>query len=52
MGISQVFSVGLKGMNTRQNLMTQKDDWQIESANMDKELIFFIIAKVSGGFFF
>jgi glucan phosphoethanolaminetransferase (alkaline phosphatase superfamily) len=43
--IAKFFSVGLKGMKYQAKLMTQKDDWQIESAKMDKELYFFIIGE-------
>jgi glucan phosphoethanolaminetransferase (alkaline phosphatase superfamily) len=43
--ITKFYLFTLKGMKYQAQLMNKKNDWQIESANVDKQLYFFIIGE-------
>lgn len=43
--ITKFYLFTLKGMKYQAQLMKEKDDWEIESANVDKQLYFFIIGE-------
>ena len=43
--ITQFYLVTLKGMEYQAHLINKKDDWEIDSANIDKQLYFFIIGE-------
>ena len=43
--VVKFYSVRLKGMKYQTQLMKEKDDWEVESANVDKQLYFFIIGE-------
>jgi len=43
--LASFYFITLKGMKYQAQLANKKDDWEIESANVDKQLYFFIIGE-------
>lgn len=43
--IPHFYSIALKGLNFQNQLLKEKDNWQIESSNIDKELYIIIIGE-------